>query len=531
MKYKIFYLLIFLLLFNMFSVSAANYGGNLKIKVNQRPLNLNPIYADNKTSNKINKQIFDTLVSYNQDGEIVENLAESWEMINDATIFIFDLRKDVYFHPYKIKDREVSKRKRNVTAEDWKWSFEYLSDPKNKSPYAELLKKVKGYEEFITGRNSEISGIKIINKYKLEIELEESFAPFINNLIKNPAVVMPEEAVINQNLNFSRKPVGTGSFKLSDFSSNKIVLTRNNNYWKNNHQKEKLPYLDQIEINFDNNLSLNDDYQNFDMYQLNSESYLNYSGNKANYKNYSLKKIVNTNFFFVGANYKSDLFKNSNSKNIKETITLFLDENNFIKNLKLHDFVSPDIEENNSLILNKIYNDLKKTKREKNIDNQDIINPINIVVNDSTKSLQISELMRDRFKSNKIELEINKYSWSEYLDIITNSNFNGQLFIMTYNYKNKFEFLSDNFYSNSESNYFNYENRRLDNLVDYLKLENSQSSRKQAYSIIENILIDDNPIVFLIQGADSYLVTDRIENLNLLNNIFTKDKFELLYFK
>jgi peptide/nickel transport system substrate-binding protein len=256
MKFKTYIIIILILIFDISLVSATSYGGDLKIKVELRPLNLNPIYAENETEIMINKQIFDSLVNYNGQDEIISNLAESWEVNNDSNLFIFNLKEAVYFHPYKIGGKEVSLKEREVTAEDWKWSFEYLAASNNKSSRAELFNKIKGFAEYSRGENTEITGIRVKDKYQLEIELKESYSPFIYNLAKDAAVVMPAVAVLNSNFNFSKAPIGTGGFKFGNFSKNKVTLLKNNNYWKNNYQKEKHPYLNKIEINFavENNL-------------------------------------------------------------------------------------------------------------------------------------------------------------------------------------------------------------------------------------------------------------------------------------
>src|SRR6056297_1889423 len=134
-KTKIYFLVLFIIITASFTVSAEKYGGDLKVKVNKRALNLNPIYSFNSTEQTINKQIFDKLLAFNSKGEIVNNLSQSWEINEDSTVFSFILKKDIYFHPYKIDGKEIAVDQRKVTAEDWKWSFEYLADPENRSPH------------------------------------------------------------------------------------------------------------------------------------------------------------------------------------------------------------------------------------------------------------------------------------------------------------------------------------------------------------------------------------------------------------
>src|SRR6056297_1193560 len=225
-KNKIFTILILVVILALVNFNAAAEGGNLRIKVNQRPLNLNPIYAANDTELLIIKQLFDNLVKYDENGEVKPELAESWEVNSSATVFEFKLKEDVYFHKYQINNKEVEKEKRRVRAEDWKWSLEYLASPQNKSPYAELLEKVKGYQDYRQGKNNQIAGIRVLDDYNLQIELNQPYSPFINNLTKDAVTVLPKEFILNGDNQFSITAVGTGAFREINFTKNKIILKK-----------------------------------------------------------------------------------------------------------------------------------------------------------------------------------------------------------------------------------------------------------------------------------------------------------------
>lgn len=528
-KNKIFLFAILIIILIGFNVSAANYGGALKVKTNQRPLNLNPIYAANETEIMIKEQIFDKLLAYNQNGEIISNLAESWELNNDATVFRFDLKKDVYFHSYQIHEKESNLEKRKVTAEDWKWSFEYLVSPKNKSPYADLFEKVKGYDDYRQGKKDQIIGIKVLDQYQLEIELKEPYAPFIYNFLKEAAVVMPREAVLNRKQKFSLAPVGTGAFKYKNFVKNKIILEENNEYWKNNYQEKKLPFLNQIEIYFSADKEI--DYKDFDLYQLNSEEIKEYQKQKDNYSDYYLEKITNNNYYYIALNSKNSLKEYSSFSSLKRKLYHILKENYFTADINnINNLISPTVIYNSQNFLDLIYN-----QDNRNFSSQNTLNDNNLeltmAINNTEQSVEIAELIKKQLKLKNIDLNIKKYNWFEYLEFLKNNK--KDLFIMSYQYENKFDFISDNFYSTSDKNYYNYENRRLDNLIDYLKLEDNINSQELAYEIIKDILRNNNPFILLFKGVDNYLVSSRLANLDIIKNLDYKNSrfFELLYLK
>ena len=249
-------LLIIVLIIFISPVKAENKSGNLKIKLDQHVFNLNPIYAANGSETLISRQIFETLFTYDLNGNIIPNLAANLEVNNEATVFIINLKENIYFQDYNKNGQKLNKSEKEVSAEDWKWSFEYLAASENKSPYAGLLKKVEGYSTYRQNKKEEISGINILDKYTLKIKLKEPYAPFIYNLTELPLAVIPKEAVKNNNLNFSLNPLGTGAFSLENFNKNKIVLKKNKNYWKSNVQNKNLPYLDKVEFSFSGQLNI-----------------------------------------------------------------------------------------------------------------------------------------------------------------------------------------------------------------------------------------------------------------------------------
>lgn len=528
MKRKIFIIFVLIVLVFSFSAVKADCSNDiLKIKLLKRPFNLNPIYASNETELLVVNHLFDSLVSYNSDGKIVSELAKSWQVNKNGDRFLFNLKEKVFFNKYSIKDTEISSKKRRVTAADWKWSLEYLADLDNNSPYAYLLAKVKGYNDYRQKKAAEIKGIKVLNDYKLEIELKESYAPFIHNLAHHALSVIPRRAVLERE-NFALKPVGTGSFFLSDFLDDKLILKKNSDSWLNNYQQEKIPFLNEIELNFSaENLA----YDNFDIYKLNKGDYLKYK-DKPFANDYKLKKIADNTLFYLAFNYKNKSTKaliEDDKKKLSNYLKALLAEKGFltkVENQNLFDI--------NSLSLsNSLLNNFNLKKQNLNLNPEEKIsrletNSLNLMTYDSELQNELSSLLKD-FAENKLILNFKTYNWVEYLAKLNSDN-KSDIFLMTYSFNNKFEFLYDNFYSKSDLNYFNYKNERIDNLLDYLILFNDQKNKKRAYKLIEAILKKENPYLFVLQGADSYLINSNLKNIDKLNNLYLKEKLNYLSF-
>lgn len=495
------------------NILAANSENTLKLKLEQRPIFLNPIYSSNNSELMINREIFDTLLTYNQKGELINNLTENWELNDDSTIFKFKLKEKIYFHPYKINSKEVKLAARELTAKDLKWSFEYLSSAQSKSPYSDLFKEVKGYKDYRRGKTSGIKGFRVVDKYNFSIELVDSNAAFIFNLANKAAVILTEEAVLKRKEPFSLSPIGTGPFKFENFLSNKVILTKNNNYWEKQEDKKELPYLSKLEFDFQKDQNFIKNYKDYDIYELNTEKLRLYQANNRP-SDYKIKKIANNNFYVLALKYEN--YK------LKEKLKKSIDEKSFIEELNLAQLKLLDSENNN--FLKEIYDyglsDSKTLKEPVNLD---------IAFNNSKENIKIANLLKQKLDSYNIN--INKYSWTEYLNKLKNRSFSEDLFMLKINYENKFQFLEDYFHSSSDLNYYDYDNHRVNTLLDYIKITKNKENQDKAYQIIKDILAKNNLFVLVFQNSDSYLFNQKIEGLDHLKNSSFSSNFKYLDLK
>ena len=90
------------------------------------PPTLDPHITTDATSAQIIVEVFGGLVTIDPDLEIVPDLAESWNVSGDGTVYTFNLRPDAKFHDGS-----------QVTAHDVKWSLERATNPLTESPVAD----------------------------------------------------------------------------------------------------------------------------------------------------------------------------------------------------------------------------------------------------------------------------------------------------------------------------------------------------------------------------------------------------------
>ncbi|MFP4199960.1 MAG: ABC transporter substrate-binding protein [Clostridia bacterium] len=166
------------------------------------PENLDPIVRGRMGAMAITMNLFDGLVRHDAETARVEPaIAEDWEISEDGLVYTFHLREDAVFH-----------NGREITAEDFIYSFERLSDPENASPLAHYLDGVVGKTEFEDGDAETIEGLRAVDDFTLEITREEPDSSFLSTLAFPAASVVPREVVEEKGSDFGHEPVGSGPF-------------------------------------------------------------------------------------------------------------------------------------------------------------------------------------------------------------------------------------------------------------------------------------------------------------------------------
>ena len=178
------------------------------------------------------KALFNGLMDYEAGTYNLEpDLAKSFTISPDGKIYTFKLREDVKFH-----------NGRKLTAEDIKFSIERAINPKTQSPGQGFFWSIKGFDEMVAGKTTQLSGMTVIDPYTLKIELSRPDATFLHVMAINFAFAVPKEDVEKYGQDFGKHPVGTGAFKMKEWKlGQRVVYERNPDYYKTG-----LPRLDKI---------------------------------------------------------------------------------------------------------------------------------------------------------------------------------------------------------------------------------------------------------------------------------------------
>ncbi|MGP2491131.1 ABC transporter substrate-binding protein [Mesorhizobium sp. PUT5] len=210
----------------------AKPGGDIIITYKDDVATLDPAIGYDWQNWSMIKSLFDGLMDYEAGTtKLRPDLAESYEISEDGQTFTFKLRQGVKFH-----------NGREMTAEDVKYSIDRVVDPKTQSPGQGFFATIKGYDEAAEGKADGLSGITVVDPYTIKFELTRPDATFLHVMAINFSHVVPKEEVEKYGADFGKHPVGTGAFKLGEWTlGQRVVFEKNPDYWN-----KGLPYLDKI---------------------------------------------------------------------------------------------------------------------------------------------------------------------------------------------------------------------------------------------------------------------------------------------
>ncbi|MBB4509133.1 ABC transporter substrate-binding protein [Rhizobium leguminosarum] len=163
----------------------------------------------------------------------VPSLADSFTVSPDGLTYTFKLHKGVKFS-----------NGRELVASDVKYSIERAVDPKTQGPGAGFFGAIKGFEDETGGKTTTLSGIETPDDGTVIFNLSRPDATFLHVLAINFASVVPKEAVEAAAGDFGKKPVGSGTFILKDWTiGQQLVFERNKDYFV-----KGVPYIDSFKV-------------------------------------------------------------------------------------------------------------------------------------------------------------------------------------------------------------------------------------------------------------------------------------------
>ena len=497
---------------------------------------LDPAVATNFENIWAVNQLYNGLVQMNDSLKVLPCIAKKWSISEDGLIYTFTLRKDVYFH-----DNELFKngKGRQVTARDFVFSFNRLFDSKVSSAMS-LLDNVN---RAIPGTKN---GFEAKNDSTFVVYMKEAFSPFIGILTMKFFSVVAREAVEKYGEDFRRNPIGTGPFKFKFWEEgNQLVLIKNKNYFEFDGTY-RLPYLDAVAVSFIKDKEtafmqfIKGDVDMLSgMDAFNPTEVLDEEGKlKPFYKNkFKLQSqpYLKTDYFGILIDENIDFVKNSPLKNkaLRKAINYAFDRVKLVKYFRNNTgvpatagFIPSGLPAYNpKKVIGYTYNPDKVKEMLVEAGYPDGKGLPEITLHSTANYVEVLEFFQSQLAENGIKIKISIDNDVELKKAVANNNltFFKKSWICDYADEENFMslFYSKNF-SPKGFNYTHYSNPDFDKLYEQAKTEQNDSIRIDLYQRMDQMVMDDAPIIPIYYDQVIRIVGNNISNLgtnsmNLLN--------------
>jgi ABC-type transport system substrate-binding protein len=179
--------------------------------------------------------LFNRLYAYDPANKFFPDLAADLPTLSDdGLVYTIPLRQGVKFH-----------NGREMVADDVAFSLAWQLWPEVYSWGKTYMENVVGYDEVIAGDTKDLSGIKVIDPYTIEVTLKKPQAVFPPILSMTMNGISPKQETIDAGKDWGKSIViGTGPFKFVEWNQGQnVIFERHPEYFR-----EGLPYLDRVEL-------------------------------------------------------------------------------------------------------------------------------------------------------------------------------------------------------------------------------------------------------------------------------------------
>ncbi len=464
----------------------------LHLSISSSPSRLNPLLATDSASGEIAGWIFNSLVEYDKDGNIVPKLAQSWSFEDNKTL-IFKLKKNIKWSDGK-----------SFNADDVVFTYKLITSPKIYTPYSDEFRYVQSVQK--------------LDDFTIKVKYKKPYFKALNTWMIS---IVPKHILKNQKdimtSSFNQHPIGTGPYTIDGFEVSKdIVLKANPNYFIHK------PYIDKIIYHF-----IPDPATNFLMLKtkkldvggltpLQVERQLTDDFKKY----YKIYEKMSNSYTYLGFNLKNEKFKNPL---VRKAISLAINKKELVNILFFGHgqictgpFMPKTWAYNNKV--KSSYNPqkakelLKKAGYDKN-------HPLTFTITtNSNNDIRVNavEIIQYQLAKIGVKVKIKTMEWQAFLNtVVMPKNF--EAVVLGWGLS-----ITPDAYSIWHSdgakkggfNFISYKNKKVDELIKKAETTIDKKLLSKYYKEIFRLIVNDHPYVFLYIPNSITAVNRSIKNVS-----------------
>lgn len=491
----------------------------LNVDIGAEAAAIDPAMIEDGNSERVGYDLFSALVSFDQAGNLIPGLAESWTISPDEKTYTFHLRNGI-----KFSDGSA------ITANDVVFSWQRLANPKIGSPYSMYMKKLKNGSDVVSGKLAlDQLGIKAIDDKTVEVELNSPEPAFISmcSLVNLSIVSKKNIDTFGANWTTPNNLVTSGAYHIKEWVVNGYMLVNKNPYYydANAVKIENIKFFPIVDAND----SLNQ-YKAGDIditWSIPTNQYANLKQQFGSQLHVNLAEAM----IYLDLNMK--LKKYSDAPKLRQALSMAVDRealtNDILKQGQqpLYSFVTPTIEQSKFAGLD--YSWAKLSRESQNITARQMLQQagytsqhplsVNILYSNSEINKKVVLAVAAMWKStfgNAVTVTTTTNDWKSFLAARKSGNYDVERtgWLPSYNYIDNYLVL---FTCNSPQNTSRYCNPKIDEMLNTAK----NSSPEDRVKIIRNALTiaqNDYFIIPLFQNTKSQLINPTVKGYDENHN-------------
>ncbi len=462
-----------------------------------------PVLASDAASGDINGYIYNGLVKYDKDINLVGDLAERWDISDDNLKIRFYLRQGV-----KWQDGTP------FTAKDVEFTYKLIIDPKTPTAYASDFLRVKEF--------------RVLDPYTVEITYEKPYAPALGSWGQS---MLPAHLLEGKDVNQSplkRNPIGTGPYKFSEWKTGeRIVVDSYHDYF------EGRPYIDRVMTRVIPDLAtmfLELKAGRLDLMTLTPLQYRRQTDTAWFGANFARYKYIGFGYTYLGYNLKDWKFQD---KKVRQALTTAIDRESIVQGVLLglgqpaYTPYKPDTFWYNPNVKKFPYNPEKAKEMLaeagwKDTDGDGILRKdgkpfeFTIITNQGNELRKNAATIIQRdLKRVGIKVSIRVLEWAAFLkNFINKRNFEACLLgWQTGPEPNQIDIWNSEKIGETQLNFITYQNPEVDKLLDEGASTYNRDERKKYYDEFQAIIAEDQPYTFLYVGDTLPIISSRFKGI------------------
>lgn len=469
------------------------------------PPHLDPALSDDGTSHRYVNEIFSGLVRLGENLEVRPDIATDWDISEDGTVYTFHLRDDVRF-----QDGQP------MTAHDFKYSIERACDPKLGATTPSMyLGDIIGVKEVLAGEADEVSGVRVLDDYTLEITIDAPKSYFLAKLTYPTSYVVNQETIEEWGDDWERHPNGTGPFRLALWvEDEQIILVRNDHYY------DQMPALKRVTFDMTGPGMLMYEEGDLDTVGVGTDNVERFQDPESRL-HAELIEVPRLSTSFFAFNCAVPPF---DDPKVRQAFVHAMDREKLIEvtyegtAIEARGVLPPGMPAYDPDFEGLTYDPerARELLAESSYGGAENLPEITLLVSGRGGYLSDSEeaFISQMDENLGVEIAVEQLEWEDFLDSIEGEH-SHQLYTMGWvaDYVDPENFLDLLFHSESEANNTRYANPDLDALLEEARTEQDTDRRWELYRQAERMVVEEAVWLPLSHGLAHYLVKPYVQGL------------------